>query len=301
MPPDERRAHLRRRTVLSAAVAAAAAFGLTGCDIRLKKGAPHVPGIKTQSPPPDQPVLRQLLLQLDMAAHLQAKGKPALSQSLTRMHRAQRTRLIAVMATQGMTPAPQPTSAASPAPLGLFEAGAAQGVGTLASLTARNLPMAAAIGVTFGAAAQMLGTAQPTPNPTVPKPAETTAILPALQAAIYAFEVIVAKTPVTARARAKATLTALSPTRSAWEAALGTNAPGQPDGYALPVQPTTDAVRRQLAQQVLTDLADACAGQIAATRGDAGSFLAVVHLWTDATAQLWRWGATPSAFPGLAD
>ena len=159
--------------------------------------------------------------------------------------------------------------------------------------------MAAAIGVTHAAAAQVLGKTVDIAGGAVPQAARATAILPSLQAAVYAFEMIVAKTPLHSRQGAEATLDTLRPARSAWEAALGDHAPLQPDGYALPVQPSTTATRTQLARRVLTDLIDACAGQAAATHGDRPSFLGLTGLWSDATAQLWRWGAAPAPFPGL--
>jgi hypothetical protein len=306
MPNAEQRADLRRRTVLGAALGGAV-VALTGCGIRLERDAPHIPGIKTQGPPADQAVLRTLLTQVEATITAATLSSSSWAKSLAHIHRAQRSRLIQVMATQGMTPAPTPTAPAStgtaspPAhlPLAAEEQHLAVRIGSLSAVSARNLPMAAAIGVTHSAAAQVLGKTVDIAGGAVPKTAEAAAILPSLQAAVYAFEVIVAKTPLHSRNQAEATLEALRPTRSAWEAALGDRAPLQPDGYALPVQPTTTAARTQLALRVLTDLIDACAGQVAATRGDRPSFLGLTILWSDATAQLWRWGDAPAPFPGL--
>lgn len=296
-----------RRAVLATALAGSV-LGLTGCGIRLEKGAPKIPGLKAQAPPADQAVLRTVLTNLEAAIMSAHHDDATWAARLAKIHTTQRTRLTKVMATQGMTPLPArqkgkgsgAVSDTEPLPLGVFEQRTAQGIGRLCGLTARNLPMAAAIGVTHGVAAQLLGKPADPAGDTVPEPAKVpVAILPSLQATIYAFEMIVAKTPLDSRKKAEATLAALRPTRSAWEAALGDAAPAQPDGYALPVQPTTDAKRTKLAHLVLTDLIDACAGQVVSTRGDRGSFIGLTDLWIAATAQLWRWDATPTPFPGL--
>ena len=307
MSRPEQHARPPRRAVLAVALTGSV-LGLTGCGIRLEKDAPKIPGIKTQAPPADQAVLRKVLTDVAAAIMCAHYDDASWAPRLGTMHKKQRTRLTKVMATQGMTPAPRRrtgtgsgiVSDTEPMPLATFEQQTAMDIGSLAGLTARNLPMAAAIGVTHGAAAQLLGRPAEPSGGTVPSPAAVpTAILPALQAAIYAFEVIVAKTPLDSRKRAEATLTALRPTRAAWEAALGADAPAQPDGYTLPVQPTSDARRTKLAHLVLGDLVDACAGQVAPTRGDRGSFIGLTDLWVTATAQLWRWDTTPRPFPGL--
>lgn len=305
MPNAEQRAMVRRRAVLAAALGGSVA-GLTGCGIRLESDAPHIPGVKKQGPPADQAVLRKVLHAVTGGATVAAAESSTWAKRLAKIHRAQRDRLTKVMATQGMTPSPAPTddgsggtSDTSLAPLDLFEHGAAGEMKLLAGLSTRNLPMAAAIVVTHAAAAQILGAPNNPSGATVPKAAVAQAILPSLRAATYAFEVIVAKTPLDARKKAEATLTVLRATRATWEASLGKDVPTSPDGFTLPVQPTSDARRNQLAQRVLTDLVSACAGQVTATRGDRGAFVGLTTLWADATAQLWEWGAKPTPFPGL--
>lgn len=306
MSRPEQRAATPRRAVLGAGLAGSV-LGLTGCGIRVEKGAPKIPGIKTQAPPADQAVLRRVLTNVQDAAASASRSSFTWAPALARIHRAQHRRLLQVMATQGMTPTPTPSAtstrvlAVEPTPLPALEEHQASQLGDLVDLTTRNLPMAAAIGVTHAAAAQLLGKPATPSGDTVPRPTQVpAAVLPSLQAAIYAFEVIVAKTPLDTRKKAQATLSSLLPTRAAWEAALGDAAPAQPDGYTLPVQPTTKAKRAELAQVVLTDLIEACAGQVSATRGDRASFIGLTGLWGTGTAQLWRWGATPTPFPGLA-
>lgn len=308
MPNAEQRAVLRRRAFLTA-VLAGSTLGLTGCSIRLESDAPHIPGIKEAGPPADQPILRTLLTGVETSAGLAAADTSAWAAKLARMHRAQQSRLIAVMATQGMTPSPTAASSTSPSagssptstPVTLVasESAAAGNVGSIVGLTARNLPMAAAICVTHSAAEQVLGHPVAQTGAGVPKQAVIQAVLPTLRAAVYALEVIVAKTPPKSRKLATATLTPLEATRASWEAALGADVPPPSSGYALAVQPDTDAARRQLAQRVLADVAASCADQTTTTRTDLGSFLGVAALWADVTAQLWEWGAVPAPFPGL--
>lgn len=302
MPEAEQRTTLRRRALLVAALAGSLA-GLTSCGIRLESDAPHIPGLKEEGPPADQAVLRTVLTTVETAVRAATGDSAPWATKLARVHAAQRTRLVAVMATQGMTPAPTPTvspaTTVSAVALPTFEAGAARDIGALAGLTTRNLPMAAAIGVTHHAAASVLGRTVRVAGGSVPKPPQAAAILPSLQAATYALEMIVAKTPLKSRKRAETTVATLHAARAAWQASLGNDAPLQPDGYSLPVQPTTDASRTKLARLVLTDLQDACAEQVAATRDDRASFIGLTDLWADATTQLWLWGGPPTAFPGL--
>lgn len=302
MPNVDRRATVRRRTFLTAALAGSL-VGLTGCGIRLESDAPHIPGIKKQGPPADQAVLRTLWKQLDAAIGTAALDSSGWATKLGAVHRAQRTRLTQVMATQGMTPPAHKALPSGPTVdlAGLFfvEQQGARQIGSYADLTTRNLPMAAAITVTQNAGAQLLGHGIEAKGGSVPKPAVVQAILPSLRAAAYASEVIIAKTPLDARKRAEATVTMLHAARATWEASLGTDVPPSPDGYRLPVSPTTDTARQKLAQRVLTDLVTACAGQAATTRGDRAALIGLTALWADATAQLWTWGAAPTPFPGM--
>lgn len=302
MPKAEDRATLRRRSVLAAALLGSVTT-LSGCGIRLASDAPHIPGIKEQGPPADQAVLRGLWSQLDTAIDATTADTSGWAKKLGALHRLQRTRLTQVMATQGMTPpphTPQPTGpSVDPGALVSFEQEGARRVGSYVNLSTRNLPMAAAIAVTENAGATMLGHGIVVTGGTLPKPVVVKAILPELRAATYALEVIIAKTALNARTRAAETLTMLHATRATWEASLGEALPTAPDAYALPTNPTTDATRQQLAQHVLSDLIDACAGQVTATKGDPGAFIGLTTLWADTTAQLWKWAATPVPFPGL--
>lgn len=305
MPINDHRAVAGRRAVLAAALTGSV-VGLTGCGIRMESDAPHIPGVKKQGAPADEAVLRKVLRTVAWGAALAATESSTWAKHLAKVHRAQRDRLTKVMATQGMTPSPAPTgggsgtvSETSLAPLDQFEHGAAGEMKLLVALSARNLPMAAAIAVTHAAAAQVLGAPDEPSGGEAPKAVVVEAILPSLRAAVYALEVIVAKTPLPDRKKAEATLTTLRVTRATWEASLGKDVPPSPDGFTVPVNPTTDASRQKLAQRVLSDLVAACAGQVTATRGDRSAFIGLTTLWSDATAQLWKWGATPTPFPGL--
>ncbi|HWC23105.1 MAG TPA: DUF4439 domain-containing protein [Flexivirga sp.] len=305
MPIAEQRAMVRRRAVLAAALAGSVA-GLSGCGIRLESDAPHIPGIKKQGPPPDQKPLEQLFFALRKTATAAASAPAAdlWAGKLGTMHLAQAKRLTAVMSTQGMkVPSYHYSSSGASGDLVDYKSAErinARRIGSLTDVTERNLPMAAAIAVTQNAAAHVLGEYVEPAGGSVPKTAVVEAILPSLRAAAYALEVIIAKTPLDARKRAEATVTMLHATRATWEASLGKDVPPSPDGFTLPVNPTTDDARQKLAQRVLTDLITACAGQVTATRGDQGAFIGLTTLWADSTAQLWRWGAAPAPFPGLA-
>lgn len=304
MPNAEDRATLRRRAVITAALAGSVAT-LSGCGIRLEGDAPHIPGIKKQEPPVDQKPLERLffMLRKTATATTDAPESDPWAAELRAMHLAQAKRLTEVMSTQGMkVPNYHYSSTGAHGDLVDYRSAErinARQIGSLAGLTARNLPMAAAVAVTQNAAAHVLGGYVEPSGGTTPEAEQVRAILPSLRSAIYAFEVIIAKTAMNERKTAEATLTPLRATRATWEASLGKDVPPSPDGFTLPVQPTTDARRRALAQRVLTDLISACADQVAATRGDRGAFIGLTTLWADATAQSWRWGAEPAPFPGL--
>ncbi|TWE12279.1 DUF4439 domain-containing protein [Rudaeicoccus suwonensis] len=310
-----------RRTLLLATVGTTA-LGLTGCDIRLKKNAPDIPGIAAQGPPENQAALLALLAGVRAATTNDVPTSTSWVSRLAMMHRAQLTTLEAVMASEGIavpaasvaTSAPasstsSPTSSTSST--AVTEPTAAQlltieKVGLTASLlsevsklTTSDLPMGAAVLATRVAATRLLGSPITLAPQSTPPTTAIVAVLPNLRAAVYGLETIIAKTPENARSRAQATLTVLYAARSSYEATAAGAAPVEPPGYDLPIQPTTDAARSRLAQQLLGTLVTTIASQVGQTHHQPAQFAGLVQLWGDVTGLSWQWGSTPAAFPGL--
>lgn len=287
-----------------AAFSLAAAASLTGCDIRLEKGSPRLPGVATQGPPADQTAL---LRALNTVRSLQAAATDAdgpWAAKLAAAYGVASNRLTQVMSTDGIT---VPTASATPARTGLTAArlGGLQratlsptAYGDAVHATSANAAMLAAL-LAFGAAgATVQGAAPDWTGETLSAPMSA-ALLPSVRAALYGMEVIAARTAVRARSRAAAGVITMTAARSRLELAAGAKAPAARLVYPLSVQPATDAARTTLASDLLADVVTACASQLASAPGTSADLRALVHLWSDATALGWRWGVVPTPFPGL--
>lgn len=337
MPSTRRpQPHPGRRALL-AGLGGVGLAALTGCDIRVADDGPDLPGLEKQSAPADQAGLQRLLAILDAAHEAAADSDSAWAGRLARIHATQQTRLRAVMATQGMqatasstaatssgsaasadstsatssavagstagaSGSPTPTSSAASSALSLptAERRGFQFAPASAAITRTNRPMASAIVVTMGAACRVLGSPATLSGAQAPSTAVIRQALPSLRQAVYGMEVIAAKTAISKRTRVQHTLTVLLAARSAWEAAAGSAAPTEPDGYDLAVSPTSEANRTRLARTLLTDLVTALAatsnGSTAPTAAEQSGLL---QLWSDALGLAWQWGTAPDAFPGL--
>lgn len=318
MPDRVPQRQTSRRAFLLAA-AGATAIGLTGCDIRLKKNAPDIPGIATQGPPANQAALLALLAGARAATAGSVPKSTSWVLQLATMHRTQVTKLEAVMASEGIVvpatsvaasgPASStsaPTSSTAVTELSTAQLLTIEKAGLTASLlseasklTTSDLPMGAAVLATRVAATRVLGSPTTIAPQAAPPTTAVVAVLPNLRAAVYGLETIIAKTPENARSRAQATLTVLYAARSSYEAAAAGAAPVEPPGYDLPIQPTTDTARSRLAQQLLGTLVTTIASQVGQTHHQPAQFAGLVQLWGDVTGLSWQWGSSPTAFPGL--
>ena len=292
-----------RRTVLTTFSLAVVA-SLTGCDVRLEKGSPQLPGLVTQGPPADQAALRRALTAVRSLRAAAANADGPWAAKLATAYGVAMSRLTQVMASDGIT---EPSASTTPAPTGLTAArlGGLQRASLsptayvdVVHATTPNAAMLAAL-LAFGAAGATVQGAAPEWTGEVLSAPVSAALLPSVRAAVYGMEVIVARTAVRARPRAAGDVVTLDAARSRLELAAGTTAPAARLVYPLSVPPATDADRATLARDLLADVVTACASQARPTPGTSADLRALVHLWSDATAMAWRWGAVPTPFPGL--
>lgn len=300
--PYVNRLPVTRRAAL-AAVAGVGAVVLSGCDIRLEKGAPQVPGLQTQGPPADTPALqhtvagRQALLTtlIDPAAGWPTQLKPVYQQQLTRLQ--------AVMASTGM---PQATATPSnsgvsvvPFPAYLRGQIDASTFARIAGVDTAYTPMLAAISAVDAAATTVIdGAAASWPGGALP-PAIAAQLVSAVRGAVYGLEVVAARTPLEERALPAATLAQLYPVRSRLEATAASSAPRVQSSHRLVADPATAAGRTAIARDVLDSVVAACAGQAAAAHGSSADVAQLLQLWGTHLGLGWRWGVAPVPFPGL--
>lgn len=294
---------LPTRRVMLAALAATAVPVLGGCSVRVEKDAPRVPGIRPQGPPADQATL---LLALSGARSLVATSSSApgpWGPKLLTLHRAQVARLLGVVATNGITappdPSPSPTGVTATA-LGALEAKHLNPTAWAGAASANpdNAAMLAALLATNAAAATTLETPPSWPLRASSAPI-CIALLPSVRTAVYALQVIAARTPAGDRSLVTTTVQVMSAARSRLEQGAGRAAPPSAQTYPLPTDPDTQGNRYLLARQVLTGVVDAAARTVPTTRGSVPDLKALTRESSDALSLSWRWGVRPEAFPGL--
>ncbi|NYJ74172.1 hypothetical protein [Allobranchiibius huperziae] len=292
-----------RRTVLGA-LALGAASSLTGCGIRLQKGSPAVPGIAHQAPPPDQAALLRALASVRGLQVAATRADGLWAPKLDAAYGAAANRLTEVMASDGIR---VPTASTTPpaAALSAAQLGAAIRAGLSPTAyddavhaNSANTAMLAAL-LAFDAAGATVQGAAPAWGGEQVSGATAAALLPSVRTAVYGLEIIAARTPARARTLPSAAVVTMDAARSRLEPAAGPKGPPARLVYPLAVQPTTEDARTTLARDLLSDVVTACAAQVGSARGTRGDLLALVHLWSDATALGWRWGLPPEPFPGL--
>ena len=292
-----------RRTLL-ATVSLTMVASVTGCDIRLQKGAPRLPGIATQGPPADQPGLLRALTAVRARQAEAASADGVWAPRLAPVYGAAVDRLTQVVASDGIT-VPTTSQLVPSARISAAQFGALQREGLnpaayadTVGADAADRAMLAALLVLDAAGATVQGAA---PDWSGQKLSATVAaaLLPSVRAAVYGLEIIVARTPAANRPLASASLVTMDAARSRLEPAAGSMAPAPRLVYPLSVQPTTQASRAVLARDLLTGVVTACASRLRAAPMTAGDLGALVHTWSDATALGWRWGVLPVPFPGL--
>jgi hypothetical protein len=201
------------------------------------------------------------------------------------------------------TGSPTGTAAATgPLALAASEAGdlGPAAVAALAGVPAEVLPLAGSLLAQRAAAATLLGTPAPWPEPAWSEPSLAASYLQSTRAAVYAFQVVAAQSRSGAQATlARRTLTVLEARQGRQEALAGSAAAPPPLAYPLPFPVTTPAAARRLAAHVLTELLGAGARDLGSTGAEAGPLGSVVQWLADTEVLASRWGLALAPFPGL--
>lgn len=298
----------RSRRAVLVGVALAGVGSVSACSVRLQRDAPAIPGIKTQGPPPDAAAFHAALASSQGLLNIAVTGPKPWGPRLTVMHRQQVGRLLAVMRSDGISPpmpsaSPSTSRATSTSTVALgraeFLGVDTQSLRNVRSSTPTNTAMFAALLASYAAAATVVG---PTPAWAELQPAQAMAValIPAVRRAVYALEVIAARTPDKDRYLVGSSVLIMSAQRSRLEEAAGSSAPPAPLSYRLPTAPVSPATNSALARTVLAAVSQAAARSVDAHHESVDVVRAVVREWAEPTALSWRWGAPLAPFPGLA-
>lgn len=169
----------------------------------------------------------------------------------------------------------------------------------LAAVTAENLTMLVSLTAHHGAALSLLGGDPDWPGLPGPAGGAAVALLPGFRAAVYAFEVITARTPAGSRELPETTLRRLRRLATGLEELAGPEAPPPPLGYRLDHDTSTDGGRAALAREVLAALPPTLTARAAEHSGDGAAVAGTVRLLAEVTDLGHRWGLPLDPFPGM--
>lgn len=311
-----------RRSAVRAGMLGAVVCGLSSCGIRLESDAPRIPLVPTRTPRPGEAGLRSLLangerILASCRAWTGADAAPATT--LAGLVRTQDATLTALLDAAGAPTTGPPTSVTSAATTtggsasetGRAAAGAVAALDRLAPIEADLRPTVTSILASRSAWAATLGQPDPlagaggrptpptaTPTPTPSQPGAATPWLEATWAALYAFQVVTARSAGTQRMHGRRTLELLARTETAQLAALGTTAPPEPIGFDLPFAVTDAATARALAVHAGEGLRSAYGAQLGVPVG-ADPLLAAARWLCVAERIVIEWGGKAEPFPGL--
>lgn len=306
--------HRYTRRVALGVLGAGALELVSGCGIRMQRGAPHIPlnpiptARTTRRPIADQSALlralqdaRRLRTEVD-----RTNGLPvALKRGLAQPYLTQTTVLRHVLTDSGVrlpAPAAVPNARNTPAALAAAAAAATSGAAleALGHISSANLPMLAAITAQRAAAATLLGRPPHWGPLTGPRQDSAATMLAEVRAATYALQVVAARMPLTARSQAEQSLLMLTGWQDSLTDLAGVSAPPPSLGYSLPFHPADLASTRRLARVALGALLPVAAGLYAQSAGDTAAITGLVRLQAATIAQAYRWGLRLTAFPGMA-
>ncbi len=169
----------------------------------------------------------------------------------------------------------------------------------LAAVTADNLGMLTSLTAHHAAGASLLGGDPGWPPLPGPEGEAAVELLPGFRAAVYAFEVITARTPADSRQLPEGTLRRLRRLADGLADLAGPDAPPPPLGYRLEHDTTTPEGRTALAREVLAALPPTLTARAGEHTGDADAVAGTVHLLAEVTDLGRRWGLALEPFPGM--
>lgn len=297
--------------MLGAALAGLAA-GTAGCGVTLEQDAPAIPLLPTptREPVPDEDQLlraREATRRLAEAAAVVRGRDHRLAHDLAAVHRQQH-RTLTAMLRRAEVPLPrsrhrQPPAHPTADRLARLEARAvsADALDALGRVTAASLPTLATLAAQRASAAALLG-ATPDWRGADRLPPDTAAsLLKATRPAVYALQVVAARSDRSLRRRARSTLERLQVQQRALEAFAGRAAPPPPLGYQLPEPLGSDRDLRALARDALAPLQPAAAALLAASAGRRAEVATLVRLLAQDTTLAAHWDVPLAPFPGLTD
>lgn len=181
----------------------------------------------------------------------------------------------------------------------LGEDATARTLGPLAGASPVNLPLLVSLHGQRAAAAAALGQRLRWPSGTAPTGPSLVPLLTALRPAVYAVEVVVARSSGAQRERTSALLTGLQSLATEVTALAGEAGGPPPLGYGLPTPVDTPAGRQRLVLAVLAPLPAATLTGVESLTGDTGAIVWSVRTLT----RILGWGApfdqAVTAFPGM--
>lgn len=169
----------------------------------------------------------------------------------------------------------------------------------LSEVSADNLAVLSSLTAHRGAVATLLGGDPGWPPLPGPEGEAAEALLPGFRSAVYAFEVITARTPADARELPETTLRRLRPLTRALTELAGPGVPPAPLGYGLDADTTRAEGRTALARQVLAALPPTLTTRAGDHTGDVDAVAGTVRLLAEVADLGRRWGLPIAPFPGM--
>ena len=304
------------RRGLLVALAAGSVMALSGCRVQLEEGAPRVPLVPTRVPMKDEKTLLAVLARtrsLGSLAKAVVGGPMPLATQLSAVHATQIaviTRLlregsvplslVEASATPQPSPATSSPAVSSPAQLSNAEIGSVKDV-SLANLSIAHVALIGSLLAQRTAAVTLLGGAVAPLGPSDLDGADGLALLEAVRAAVYGFEVVTTHIGSAGRAPAMRALLALRTRASELETLVGSSAPPPPLGYELPFPVSDKDSSRRLALHLLEALLTRMAAALEPAAGSPKALETLVRWMGETESMASRWGAPLAAFPGLTN
>lgn len=304
--PEARSHHVSRRAVLLGG----GVLGLSGCGIRLEDDAPSVPLVPTREPIRAEQDLVALLRGTRELSALAEAVAGDVAATLSTIHTDQASVLAHGIELAGVPAADvaaatptTPTTSIQAAELAAREAATVTTSGStlLTSVAPALFPTVLTLLAQRGAAAAVLGADVAWSEPEDWRlPEVALPFLEATRAAVYAFEVIAARTEDALREHAEDTLADLRGLAALQEAATAGSTPPRPLGHQLPVDVTGEESATRLATAVLTDLRTAYGSNVGNLTTQRTVGLDVARWLAAAETHAHGWGVDLAPFPGLA-
>jgi Domain of unknown function (DUF4439) len=304
----------RRRLLV--ALAAGSATALAGCRVQLEDGVPRIPLVPARAPMKDEEALLAVLEDTRSLASLAgevAGASTSIAGPLSRVHATQAAVIESLLREGGVPDAVFGSSATgvlsrpvlSPpvlplAVLSAAESGSVSDV-SLADLSKAHVALIGSLLAQRFAVVFLLGGTVPAAAPSDLDGSGGTALLEAVRAAVYGFEIVATHIGKSGRALAMSTLVLLRTRATELQVLVGSSAPPPPLGYQLPFPVADTGSARRLALHLLEALLSRQAAALEPAAGDAKALATLVRWMGETESMASRWDAPLAAFPGLTN